>query len=79
MSYLLVVAPTLSWLELSLGIMRLFLRAVVLAGVTIALEGWGLFFATGSEDALMPYNLLAVCALLARLTAVSVSALSRRF
>ncbi len=80
-SYLLVVAATLAWRELSLGRLRLLLNAIVAAGLAIALAGIGTFLATGDTDAFLPANaLLAALGLLTLVTAVVLpERLARRY
>jgi sigma-B regulation protein RsbU (phosphoserine phosphatase) len=79
-SYLIVVAALMAWSELTRGQMQWLTRAMAAAGLVIAAGGIGVFMATGSSRALLPYNnLLAVFALIS-LTIVVVSAeLSTRF
>jgi phosphoserine phosphatase RsbU/P len=79
-SYLLVVVASLAFLELSLGWVRLFLHAVIIVGLAIALAGIGFFLWTGDTEKLMlPNNLLAVCALLVLITVVTVPRLASKF
>ncbi len=79
-SFLLVVAGLLVWSELTLGMMRRLTQAMAIVGLVIAAGGIGMFVATGSSAALLPYNnLLAVCALIALATVVVVPKLSLRF
>ncbi len=80
-SYLLVVAATLAWRELSLGRLRLLLDTIVAAGLAIALVGIGAFVATGDTDAFLPANaLLAAFGLLTLVAAVALpESLARRY
>lgn len=80
-SYLLVVAATLAWRELSLGRLRLLLNAIVAAGLAIAVAGIGAFVATGDTDAFLSANaLLAALGLLTLVTAVALpERLARRY
>jgi len=79
-SYLIVVSALLTWAELTRGKMQLLTRAMAAVGLAIAAGGIGLFVATGSSRALMPYNnLLAVCALITLTTVVVTPGLSARF
>lgn len=80
-SYLLVVAATLAWRELSLGRLRRLLDAIVAAGLAIALAGIGTFLANGDAHAFLPANaLLAALGLLTLVTAVALpERLARRF
>jgi len=78
--YLLVVVGSLAFLELAIGALRIFLKGVILAGLAIAVAGFAIFMATGSEDRLTPpNNLLAACSLLVLTTVVAVPRLSRKF
>lgn len=71
-SYLLVVAATLAWRELSLGRLRLLLDAIVAAGLLIGLAGIGTFLLKGDTDAFLPANaLLAALGLLTLVAAVA--------
>jgi sigma-B regulation protein RsbU (phosphoserine phosphatase) len=81
MSYLVLVAATLAWRELSLGRLRLLLDAIVVAGLAIAVAGVGTFLAKGNPRAFQPANaLLAVFGLLVLVTAVALpDRLARRY
>jgi sigma-B regulation protein RsbU (phosphoserine phosphatase) len=80
MTHLLVVVASLSFLELSLGKLRLLLQVVAFVGLGIAIAGIGFFVLTGINDKLMLYNnLLAACALLVLTTVVAVPRLSRKY
>ena len=80
LSYLVVVVALLAFLQLSQGMLRLFLQAMILVGLVIALAGIGFFVFAGSPYKLMPYNhLLAACLLAVLATVVVVPGLSRRF
>jgi sigma-B regulation protein RsbU (phosphoserine phosphatase) len=80
MMYLLVVAGSLAFLELSLGKLRTFLQAAAAAGLLIAVAGVGFFAATGSKDKLLPANtLLAACVLVTLTVLVAAPALSRKY
>jgi len=79
-AYLLVPVVALAWLELSIDKMRLFLRAVILLSLAIAILGIGFFVVTGSGDRLILYNnLVAALALVVLVVIVSVPGLSRKF
>ncbi len=79
-SYLLVVAGTLAWSELTRGKMQLLTRAMAVAGMAIAAGGIGMYIATGSGRGLLLYNnLLAVGALISLTIVVVVPGLSARF
>lgn len=78
-SYLILVVASLAFLELSLGILRFWLQAVILLGLAIGLAGIGFFIFGGSNDKLMPYNhLLAASSLVVLVTVVAVPRLSRK-
>lgn len=80
MTYLLVVVGALSFLELSLGRLRLLIQAAVFLGMAIAVAGVGVFVFTGSSHKLMRYNgLLAACILLVLTTVVAIPRLSRKY
>jgi len=79
-SYFILVAASLAFLELSLDKLRLWLQAVIFVGLAIGLAGIGIFIFTGSNDKLMVYNnLLATCSLLILVIVVAVPRLSRKF
>jgi len=80
MTYLAVVVGSLSFLELSLGKMRVLNQAGAFVGLAIAVAGMGFFVRTGSGDKLMLYNnLLEVCLLLVLMTVVAVPRLSGKY
>jgi sigma-B regulation protein RsbU (phosphoserine phosphatase) len=80
MTYLLVVAGSLSFLELSLGKVRLLIGVAAFAGLAIAAAGMAFFVFTGSNDKLMLYsNLLGFCVLFILTTVVAVPALSSKY
>ena len=54
---LILVVATRAWLELSLGKLRLILRAIIYAGLVVGLSGIGLFVFTGSAGTLIPLPL----------------------
>jgi sigma-B regulation protein RsbU (phosphoserine phosphatase) len=79
-SYLTLVVALLAWRELSLGKLRLFLEAMALIGLVIALAGVAFFLGTGASGKLTPYNnLLAASALAVLGTVVAVPKLARQF
>ncbi|HET7213507.1 MAG TPA: PP2C family protein-serine/threonine phosphatase [Terriglobia bacterium] len=79
-SYGVVVVAALSWLELSLGRLRLFIKIILIAGTAIAAAGIGWFVSGGAARKFLPYNnLVVVCALVLLITVVSVEKLSDRF
>src|SRR5215471_19173466 len=63
--YLVLPVAVLAWLELTVGKVRPFLKAVIVGGCLIGLAGIGVFVVTGSKDRLMIYiDLLAIASLL---------------
>lgn len=80
MMYLLVVFGSLSFFELSRGVMKRIILTIACAGLLIALAGFSIFVLTGSADSLMLYNnLLATGALLLLTTVVAVPHLSEKY
>jgi sigma-B regulation protein RsbU (phosphoserine phosphatase) len=78
--YLVLPVATRAWLELSIGRVRVFLRAVVCVSALIGTAGIVIFVVTGSRDKLLAYNnLLAVVALVVLVVVVLVPQLSRKF
>lgn len=79
-TYLLVVVASLSFLELSLGKLRLFVQVLVIVELGIAVAAMAIFILTGSNDKLIPYNnLLAACTLFVLTTVVAVPRLSNKY
>jgi sigma-B regulation protein RsbU (phosphoserine phosphatase) len=80
MTYLIVVVASLSFLELTLGKLRLLVQALILVGLAIAVAAIGIFVLTGSNDKLLPYyNLLAAFFLLVLTMVVAVPKLSSKY
>jgi phosphoserine phosphatase RsbU/P len=80
MAYLLAVAASLAFVELSLGRMKTVMKTAALIAFGIAVAGLAIFVLTGSENRLMLYNnLLAVCILLILLFVTAVPALFHRY
>jgi sigma-B regulation protein RsbU (phosphoserine phosphatase) len=80
MMYLLIVFGLLSFQELSLGKMRVVMRAATIVGLAIAIAGIAFFVFTGSRTTLLPYNnLLAACSLLVLTSVVAVPRLSSKY
>ncbi len=80
MTYLMVVVGSLSFMELSLGKVRLLIRALAFVGMAIAVAGIAFFVFTGSNDKLIPYNnVLSACVLLVLTTVVAVPRLSSKY
>ena len=78
-TYLLLPVVALVWLELSVGIMKLFIQVVIAVGLIVAVAGIGFFVATGSADKLILYtNVVAATALLVLLVVVAVPGLSSK-
>lgn len=78
--YLLVVPALLFWAELGTGSFRRLSQMGALAGVGIAIVGLGLFFTTGSDGKVRPYNsLLAIGMLLVVGIVAVVPQFSRKF
>ncbi len=79
-SYLVLVAGTLTFLELTTGALRTTIKAKLAADLLVAVLGIGAYLSTGSEDAFLPYNAFLAAAGLAVLSIVAiVPALSRRY
>jgi sigma-B regulation protein RsbU (phosphoserine phosphatase) len=80
MTYLLVVAGSLAFFELSLGGLRLLMKAATALGASIAIAGVAVFAWTGSADRLITYNnVLATAILLVLIVVVAVPRLSARY
>jgi phosphoserine phosphatase RsbU/P len=78
--YLTIVAAGLAFMELTLGALRQYLKALLVVDVAIASVGIGAFFVTGSEDTLLiPNQIMAVAALLALIVVLLVPSWSHRF
>jgi phosphoserine phosphatase RsbU/P len=79
-TYLLLPIASLSWMELSAGKFRLFLRGLILVSLAIGLAGIGFFVITGSNDKMMPFvHLVSTVALVVLVIIVVVPALAREF
>jgi phosphoserine phosphatase RsbU/P len=79
--YLVLPVAVLTWLELSLGRVRQFLKAVILIAWLIGIAAIALFVMSGSPGRLMRYSddLLAIVALIVLIVVVSVRRLAGRF
>jgi len=78
--YLIFVVGSLAFLELTIGKMRFYLRAVVLLTSAMGLAGVGFLVLTRSNDKLLPYDqFLAACSLAVLITVVAVPRLSQKF
>ena len=76
--YLLLVSALFAWRELTLGKIRFLIQVGILAGLAIALIGFGTFVLGGPADKWKFYNnLLAVLAMLVLLAAVRVPKFSK--
>jgi sigma-B regulation protein RsbU (phosphoserine phosphatase) len=78
--YLFLVVVSFSWLELSVGKMRLFLKTVIGLGLAFGIAGIGFFVVTGSSERLLPYvHFIAVAALIIFVLILAVPGLSRKY
>ena len=79
-SYLTLVVGLLTWRELSLGKLRLFLQSATLIALAIAVAGIALFLRTGVSNELMPYdNFLTTCTSTALVAIIAVPKLAHKF
>lgn len=79
-SYLILPVGSLTWLELSLGSLRKFLKAVIVLGLATGIVGIGYFVVTGVTGSLIVYkNALSAVALLVLLIVSAVPGYSRKF
>jgi hypothetical protein len=79
-NYLIIVAGTLAFLELTLGVLRRFVQVQLIAGVAIALGGTRCYLTNRPQNAFLLLNLwLAPVLLAALVVTLCVPALSRRF
>jgi sigma-B regulation protein RsbU (phosphoserine phosphatase) len=80
MTYLMVVAGLLTFMELSLGRLRFLIRVFAFAGLAIAAVGIAFFILTGSNDKVMLLNnLLATSALIVLTTVIAAPKLSDKY
>jgi sigma-B regulation protein RsbU (phosphoserine phosphatase) len=63
-AYFIVVVASLAFLELTTGMVRLFLKAVIFVGSAIGVTGIALFVLTGSDRKLILYNEILVTSML---------------
>lgn len=78
--YFMLPLATLTWLELAIGKVRLFLQVVIALSSIIALAGSVVYAVTGSDDLWLFYNhAVSVSALLVLVVVVTVPRLSRRY
>jgi phosphoserine phosphatase RsbU/P len=79
-TYLIVVVAFLTFLELSVGRLRLVIKTVLVAGIGVAIAGIGWFVYAGSQDRFIRYNgLVTVCGLLILLIVLAVKRLSDKY
>ena len=79
-AYLMLIVGTLSFLELSLGNLRLVLQTLIAADLLVAIAGIHRFFATGVGDAfLSDNNLLAAITITILVSVVAIPKLSRQY
>ncbi len=79
-TYLILVAASLCFRELSLGKVRSLTQLIAIVALAIGLAGVAFFVFTGSNDKLMPYNnLLAACLLILLLVVVASPKLSSQY
>lgn len=79
-TYFLLPVASCAWLQLSIGRVRQFLKAVIFLSLAIGLVGTTFFIIAGSKDKLLLYNnLLSAAALLVLVVIVTVPELSRKF
>ena len=79
-AYLVVVVAFLSFLELSVGRLRIVIEIVIVAGMGVAVAGISWFVFGGSADKFIQYNyIVTVFGLLALLTVLAVKKLSDKF
>lgn len=79
-NYLIVVAATFTFLELTLGALHRLLQVHLVADIALAMAAIALFVASRSTDALLVYNQWLVAILLAALVlTLSIPSLSGRF
>jgi sigma-B regulation protein RsbU (phosphoserine phosphatase) len=78
--YFILVVATRAWIELSVGRLRVLLRALMFAALAIGVAGFVIFLVTGARNKLSPYNsLLAACVLCVLMAIVAIPKLARRF
>jgi sigma-B regulation protein RsbU (phosphoserine phosphatase) len=79
-AYLISVAATFAFLELTRGALRRFLQVLLVADVAVAIAAIAWFVVSGSPDSLLGYNQWLVLVLLLTLVlTLSIPGLSRRF
>jgi len=79
-TYLIIVAATLAFLDLTLGTLHRLLQLALVADVAVAVAAITLFVVSGSSNSLLVYNqLLVVILLVALVLTLSIPSLSRRF
>ena len=79
-TYLVVVVAFRTFLELSVGGLRLVMKIIIVAGTGVAIAGIGWVVIGGAPQKFIPYNqLVTVCGLLVLLTVLTVKRLSDKF
>lgn len=79
-TYLIIVAATFAFLELTVGTLHRLLQLFLVADVVVAVAAITLFVVSGSQNSLLLYNqLLVVILLVALVLTLSIPSLSRRF
>jgi sigma-B regulation protein RsbU (phosphoserine phosphatase) len=79
-TYLIIVAATLAFLDLTLGTLHRLLQLALVADVAVAVAAITLFLVSGSQNSLLAYNqLLVVILLVALVLTLSIPSLSRLF
>lgn len=79
-TYLVVVVAFRTFLELSVGGLRLVMKIIIVAGTGVAIAGIGWVAIGGGPQKFIPYNqLVTVCGLLVLLTVLTVKRLSDKF
>ena len=78
--YLILPVASLTWLELSAGKMRQFIKIIAGSGLAIGVAGVGIFVVTGDGDRVLPFaNFVAACGLAVLAIVLAVPALSRKY
>jgi sigma-B regulation protein RsbU (phosphoserine phosphatase) len=78
--YLIFPVGALAWLELSAGRMRTFLKTMIGLGLGLGVVGIGVFFVSGSADALiLPISWVAAAGLVVLVVVLAVPRLSRKY
>ena len=79
-SYLTLVFALFAWLDLTHGIVRVYIKTILVSGFVVAAAGIGWFLITGSKETFMLYNsLLAASVLIMLLIVIIAKRLSEKF